>query len=208
VTLQAFAAVIGGTQSLHTNARDEALCLPSEDSVEIALRTQQIIAHESGVADTVDPLAGSYLVENLTSEIEGEVRKVIRKVDEMGGAVKAIETGFFQKNIEESAYRYQKALEDESTKVVGLNCYISDRKHELHLTTPDKKIQEEQVGRLEKVRKRRNASDVKSALKNLADCAHSDENLFPAVLEAVKSHASIGEITDTLRDIFGSHDRQ
>ena len=206
VTLQALAAVLGGTQSLHTNSRDEALCLPSEDSVEIALRTQQIIAHESGAADTIDPLAGSYAVENLTSAIEEEAAAIIEHVDEMGGSVKAIEEGYFQREIEESAYSYQKALESGSMKIVGLNCHLSDRKPDLNLMTPDAKTQEEQVHRLGEVRKKRDAAAIELSLRRLEECARSEENLFPHVLAAVKGRATLGEITDTLRSIFGSQD--
>jgi methylmalonyl-CoA mutase N-terminal domain/subunit len=208
VTLQALAAVLGGTQSLHTNSRDEALCLPTEESVELALRTQQIIAHESGVADTVDPFAGSYLMEHLTSALEGRVRAMIEQVDEMGGAVRAIEKGYFQNEIEDSAYRYQKGLENESVKVVGLNCYRTERMPGVTLSTPDPQTQKDQIERLKRVRGRRDTTLVRQTLEKLSDCCRSGENLFPIILEAVRQRASLGEITGTLKEVFGSHDGQ
>lgn len=201
--IEALAAVLGGTQSLHTNSRDEALALPSEDSVRIALRTQQIIAYETGVADTIDPLAGSYYVEKLTDEIEARALEYIKKIDDMGGAVAAIERGFLQKEIQESAYRYQKAVEQKEKLVVGVNCFEIKEEPPKGLLRLDPAIAEAQKKRLAELRARRDNSAVARALKEVEACARSDRNLVPAIVEAVRSYATIGEICDVLRGVFG-----
>lgn len=201
--LEALAAVLGGTQSLHTNSRDEALALPTEESVRIALRTQQIIAYESGVADTVDPLAGSYLVEKLTDEIEEKAEEYIKKIDDMGGAVKAIEKGFMQREIQESAYRYQRAVETKEKLVVGLNCFEVEEEPPTGLLKVDPKIAEAQKERLKNLRARRDGKALGTALKNIEKAARGQDNLVPPILEAVKAYATIGEICDVLRNVFG-----
>lgn len=202
-TLQALAAVLGGTQSLHTNSRDEALALPTEESVRIALRTQQIIAYESGVADTIDPLAGSYFIEKLTDEIEARAMEYIEKIDDMGGAVKAIENGFMQREIQESAYRYQKAVESKQKMVVGVNCFQVEEEQPKNLLRVNPAIAEAQKERLRSLRARRDERAVASALKGIEAAAKGEDNLIPPILEAVKAYATIGEICDVLRDVFG-----
>jgi len=202
-TLEALAAVLGGTQSLHTNSRDEALALPTEDSVRIALRTQQIIAHESGVADSVDPMAGSYLVERLTDEIEGKAEDYIRKIDEMGGATAAIEQGYMQREIQDSAYRHQKAVEAKEQLVVGVNSFETKEEKPAGLLRLDPAIAEAQVKRLRAVRARRDGKAVSAAFKDVEAAARGDANLMPPILHAVKAYATVGEICDILRSVFG-----
>ncbi|HHW17683.1 MAG TPA: methylmalonyl-CoA mutase family protein [Firmicutes bacterium] len=202
-TLEALAAVLGGTQSLHTNSRDEALSLPTEDSVRIALRTQQIIAYESGVADTIDPLAGSYFIESLTDEIEAKAEEYLKKIDDMGGAVRAIERGYVQREIQESAYRYQKAVESKEKMVVGLNCFEIKEEPPKGLLRVNPEIAETQKERLKNLRRRRDGRAVASALKSVEAAARGNDNLVPPILEAVKAYATIGEICDVLRDVFG-----
>ncbi|UCF31296.1 MAG: methylmalonyl-CoA mutase family protein [bacterium] len=207
VALQALAAVLGGTQSLHTNSRDEALALPTEDSVRIALRTQQIIAHESGVGSTVDPLGGSYAVESMTDRIESEAGEYIRRIDGMGGAVKAIEMGFQAGEIEESAYRYQMEVEAEERIVVGVNAFTVDEKEFAgDLLKVDPEVERSQVQRLVALRTRRNQAAVDSALRALTDAARDDANLMPLIREAVRVYTTLGEISDALREVFGTHD--
>jgi methylmalonyl-CoA mutase N-terminal domain/subunit len=206
VTLQALAAVLGGTQSLHTNSRDEALALPTEDSVRIALRTQQIIAHESGVADTVDPLAGSYYIENLTNEIEQQVWEYLDKIDEMGGALRAIEMGYFQKEIQNSAYEYQKAVESGEEIIVGVNKFETQEEPPKDLLTVDVSVQEGQIERLKKLKQNRDNHAVEASLKALETAAGTDENLMPYILECVESYATLGEICNVLRDVFGEYE--
>ncbi len=204
VALQALAAVLGGTQSLHTNSRDEALALPTEESVRIALRTQQLIAHESGVTGTVDPMAGSYAVEALTSTIERGAAEYIRRIDEAGGAVNAIEAGFQQREIEESAYRYQMDIESEKQIVVGVNAFtVEDEQQEGELLRVDPAVEKAQVERLRSLKTRRNEKDVQSALRSLKDTASGDGNLMPVIREAVRKYATLGEISDVLREVFG-----
>jgi methylmalonyl-CoA mutase N-terminal domain/subunit len=205
VTLQALAAVLGGTQSLHTNSRDEALALPSEDSVRIALRTQQIIAHESGVADTVDPLGGSYFIEAMTNQIEKEAYNYIQKIDELGGAPEAIEAGFIQQEIQESAYRYQKEVESKEQIVVGVNAYRIEEAPPSGLLRVDPGIEKAQVDRLEKLRKKRDGERVEKCLADLKKGASGQENLMPLIIEAVKAYATLGEICGVLRDVFGEY---
>jgi len=204
VALQALAAVLGGCQSLHTNSFDEALCLPTEKAVRIALRTQQIIAEESGVADVVDPLGGSYYVEWLTDRIEEEAMRYIEKIDEMGGMVKAIESGYVQREIQRSAYEKQKAIDRGEITVVGVNKYQIEEEIQIELLRVDKAVVEKQIRRLQEFRKNRDKNKVDEALSKLRKAAEKeDENLMPYVLEAVKARATLGEMTDALRDIFG-----
>jgi len=206
VTLQALAAVLGGTQSLHTNSFDEAYALPSEQAVTIALRTQQIIAYESGVTDTIDPLGGSYYVEYLTNQIEEKAAEYIARIDEMGGAVAAIEKGFMQREIMESAYRYQKEVESKKRIVVGVNEFISEEKTPIKILRIDPEIEKKLVERLNEVKRQRNNAKVKEALDKLHKAAEKeDENLMPHIIQAVKEYATLGEICDVLRKVFGEY---
>jgi len=206
VALQALAAVLGGTQSLHTNSRDEALSLPTEKSVQIALRTQQIIAHESGVANTIDPLAGSYCIEALTNEIERRALGYIEKIDEMGGALAAIERGFIQREIQESAYRYQRAVERGEQIVVGVNEFVVEEETPLRRLKVDPAVRERQIARLRALRERRDGEKVSSLLVRLKETAQSDENLMPIILECVQAYATLGEICGVLREVFGEYE--
>jgi methylmalonyl-CoA mutase N-terminal domain/subunit len=205
VTLQALAAVLGGTQSLHTNSMDEALALPTEESVQVALRTQQIIAYESGVADTVDPLAGSYYVEKLTDEIEARSRDYLDRIDAMGGALAAIEAGYIQREIQESAYRYQKAVEAQAQIVVGVNRFQAAEERKPRLMRVDESAGAAQVGHLRRLRAERDAAAVKHALAALQDAAQADANLMPLILDAVEAYATTGEICNVLRRVFGEY---
>ncbi len=205
VTLQALAAVLGGTQSLHTNSRDEALSLPSQKSVRIALRTQQVIAHESGVTETVDPLAGSYYIEKMTKEIEDAVMEYINQIDKLGGAPKAIEKGFIQREIQNSAYQYQKDVEDKKRIVVGVNKFQSEEETMKDLLKVNPEIEKQQVKKLEEVKSIRAEKEVKEKLNRLKEAANSDENVMPFILDCVKNYATLGEICDKLRDIFGEY---
>ncbi|MDH7477194.1 MAG: methylmalonyl-CoA mutase family protein, partial [Candidatus Bathyarchaeota archaeon] len=205
-TIQALAAVLGGTQSLHTNSFDEALCLPTEEAVRVALRTQQIIAYESGVTNTVDPLGGSYYVEALTKEMEGKAMEYIQKIDDMGGVVAAIEKGFFQKKIAESAYRYQREVEEKKRIIVGVNEFaIEEEECPIELLRIDPKVEKEQVERLQKLRRERDNRKVKEILEKLHYAAEKEENLMPTIIEAVKAYATLGEITDVLRKVYGEY---
>jgi len=205
VTLQALAAVLGGTQSLHTNSRDEALSLPTEESVQIALRTQQIIAHESGVADSIDPLAGSYLIESWTDQIEQHAAAYIEKIDAMGGALKAIEKGYMQREIQESAYRWQVAVDACDKIVVGVNQYRVEEKPELNLLRVDPGVGARQAARLRALRARRDNELVSIKLSRLREAAQSNDNLMPLILSAVESYATLGEICAVLRQVFGEY---
>jgi len=205
VTLQALAAVLGGTQSLHTNSRDEALALPTEEAVQIALRTQQIIAHESGVADTIDPLAGSYYVEHLTDEIERRSREYIETIDAMGGALAAIEQGFIQQEIQDSAYRYQKEIERQDRVVVGVNRFTVEEETTLRRLKVDPAVGERQAVRLAALRERRDGERVGALLARLKEAAQSDENLLLVILECVEAYATLGEICGALREVFGEY---
>lgn len=205
VAFQALAAVLGGTQSLHTNSRDEAFALPSEDSVEIALRTQQLVAYESGVTETVDPLAGSYFVEALTSEIERRALDYIKKIDDMGGAVKAVESGFIEDEILDSAYSFQKAIESRERVIVGVNRFQTDAVVPANLLRVDPAVLEGQVARLGFVRQERDSASVASALAELRTCASGTDNLMPPILEAVKKRVTLGEICGVLREVFGEY---
>lgn len=204
VTLQALAAVLGGCQSLHTNSFDEALCLPTEKAVRIALRTQQIIAEESGVADVIDPLGGSYYVEWLTDKIEEEAMKYIEKIDEMGGTVRAIEKGWIQREIARSAYEKQKAIESGDVTVVGVNRYMIEEEIEMELLRIPKDVVEKQIARLKRFKEDRDRNKVVESLNDLKRAAEKENvNLIPYVLNAVRCRATLGEITDALREVFG-----
>jgi methylmalonyl-CoA mutase N-terminal domain/subunit len=205
VTLQALAAVLGGTQSLHTNARDEALALPTETSALIALRTQQIIAVESGVTNTIDPLAGSYAIEKLTSQVEEGAKEYMRKIEAMGGTPRAIENGYVQREIQQAAYEYQKSIERGERVVVAVNRYQDERTTPLPILRIDPETERTQVERLGTLRARRDASRLQAALRQVEENARSEQNLMPAILEAVKAYATVGEISDALRKVFGEY---
>lgn len=205
VALQALAAVLGGAQSLHTNARDEALALPTEESARLALRTQQIIAYESGVADVADPLGGSYYVESLTSEIEKRALEYLDRIEAMGGALRAIETGYMQKEIHQSAYQYQRRVESGEEAIVGVNVFATEEESPIPLLYIDPEVEREQVRRLAELRARRDSAAVRRSLREVERCAASDRNLLPAIIEAVEAYATLGEISDALRRVFGEH---
>ncbi len=205
VAIQALAAVLGGTQSLHTNSMDETYALPSEQAVTIALRTQQILAYESGVANTIDPLGGSYFVESLTNEIEREAWDYIKKIDEMGGMVKAIELGYPQREIQESSYWYQKAVERKEKIVVGVNEFVMEENEKIPILYIDESVAERQLQKLREVKKERNYTRVKETLSNLKKAVADDENLMPYILDCVKAYCSLGEIMDTLREMWGTY---
>ncbi len=203
VTLQALAAVLGGTQSLHTNSYDEAYATPSEEAVTTALRTQQVLAYESGAADSVDPLGGSWMVESLTGVIREAAEKYIAKIDSLGGALKAIESGFPQREIQESSYRYQKEVESEDRAVVGVNKFVAPYQKIKGLLRFDPVAAQQQVNRLNDVKRSRNRSAVEDALENLKKVATSRENTMPAFIRCVEAYTTIGEISDVLRGVFG-----
>ncbi len=208
VAYQALSAVLGGTQSLHTNSRDEALALPSEPSVLLALRTQQVIGYEIGVTDTVDPLGGSYFIEKLTDQVENDILSYIDKIDEIGGAVEAIEKGYIQKEIQASAYRYQKEIESEERVVVGVNRFTISGEQPIDLLKMDPATSQRQVERLKEVRLSRNQAKVAETLQELRRAAQGSDNLMPAIFEAVKAYATLGEICGVLRDVFGEYQQQ
>ena len=205
VTIQSLAAVLGGTQSLHTNGYDEALSLPTEEAARIALRTQQIIAFESGAPDTVDPLAGSYFVEALTNEVEQEAWKLIQKIDAMGGSVSAIEEGFIQDEIARSAYTYQKQIEDNSKIIVGVNKFQVKEDNSIPILKIDDSIRAIQTEKLNKLKSQRDPAKCDQILQQLNDKASSGENIMPTVLEAVEHKCTLGEIADELRSVFGEY---
>ncbi len=205
VTIQTLAAVLGGTQSLHTNSRDEALALPTEQSVKIALRTQQIVAHESGVTNTIDPLAGSYYVEALTDQIEKEAEEYISKIDAMGGVIDAIEAGYVQTEIQKSAYKFNQELERGERIIVGQNKFQEKEEQKKDLLKIDEKVQRDQVEFLNKIRAQRNNNEVEQKISALKSAATGENNLMPFILDAVKSYASIGEICNAMREVFGEY---
>lgn len=206
VTLQALAAVLGGTQSLHTNSMDEALGLPTEKAATIALRTQQIIAHESGVADVADPLGGSYYVENLTAELTELAKKYLESIDVKGGVVACIESGWIQSEIQNSAYRYQKDLESKKEIIVGVNDFTdSAAEEEYPILKVSEKVAREQIARLKKFKTKRNKSKVKQSLDQIMHAAEANTNLMPLFVTAVENHVSLGEISDALRRVYGQH---
>jgi methylmalonyl-CoA mutase N-terminal domain/subunit len=202
---QALAAVLGGTQSLHTNSMDEALALPSEYAVKVALRTQQLIAHESGVVNTVDPLGGSYFVEALTNRMEQEVYEYFRKIEAVGGVIPAIEKGFFQREIAEAAYRYQMEIDTHQRTVVGVNEYIEGDSIRIPLLEMDAQGYERQVARLEKVRRTRDAERVRVTLEALREATQGTENTMPYILDCVRAYATLGEIMGVFREVFGEY---
>ncbi|ACJ16598.1 methylmalonyl-CoA mutase, N-terminus of large subunit [Thermococcus onnurineus NA1] len=206
VAIQALAAVLGGTQSLHTNSYDEALSLPTEKSVRIALRTQQIIAYESGVVDTIDPLGGAYYIEWLTDHIYEEALKYIEKIQKMGGMMRAIERGYIQKEIAESAYKFQKEVEEKKRIIVGVNEFIVDEPLDVEILKVDPSIREKQIERLKKLRSERDNKKVEEALDKLRNAAEKeDENLIPYIIEAHRHLATLGEVTDVLREVWGEY---
>jgi methylmalonyl-CoA mutase, N-terminal domain len=205
VAIQALAAVLGGCQSLHTNSLDEALALPTEDAALIALRTQQIIANETGVANTIDPVAGSYAIEHLTNEIERGAMAYIGKIDSLGGMLRAIESGFVQTEIQKAAYEYQRAVETKEQVVVGVNDFIAEEERAIPTLRIDPQIEREQVERVQALRARRDAHKTRAAIVELERRASTEENLLPAILGAVEAYATVGEISDTLRRVFGEY---
>ncbi len=204
VAIQTMAAVMGGTQSLHTNSRDEALALPTQESAKIALRTQQIVAHESGITKSVDPMAGSYYLEDLCDKIEIDVRKYLKKIEKMGGSVKAIERGFFQSEIRQNAYRLKREVDDQRRILVGVNKYVEEEEQPKLLRIDDK-VEKQQHKALKRLRSERSASKWEKALNDLKSAADTDSNLMPFIISSVKAYATTGEISDTLREVFGQY---
>jgi len=206
VTLQALSSILGGTQSLHTNSRDEALALPSEESVRIALRTQQVIAHETGVPDVVDPIGGSYLIEHLTNQIEEEVNKYLKRIEDMGGMLSAIEKGFIQKEIQESAYSYQKQLENNQRQIIGINKFSpEENRPSFEIDYPPEELEENQINQLKEIKSSRSEKKLNSSLKSLKEAAESDKNIMPFILDCVKEMATVGEITSVLKETYGTY---
>ena len=205
VAVQAMAAVMGGTQSLHTNGRDEALALPTENAARIALRTQQIIGYESGVTNTVDPFAGAYHIEKLTNEIEAGARELIDRIDQVGGTLKAIESGFIQRQVQDSAYKAQQAIDAGESVVVGVNKYQTDERSSIEVFRVDPELERQQVERVQGVRAHRDANAWRAALDAVASAAKGRENLVPRIVTAVEARATVGEIADTLRGVFGEY---
>jgi methylmalonyl-CoA mutase N-terminal domain/subunit len=203
VAIQALAAVLGGTQSLHTNSMDEALALPSEHAVTIALRTQQILAEESGVANTVDPLGGSFFVEAQTNRIEAQAYDYFRRIEELGGVLPAIEKGFFQSEISDAAYRYQREIDEDVRKIVGVNAYQDLKPYEIPILEMDPQGYWRQVDRLERLRKERDNGRVGQSLDRLRIACLGTENSMPFIMEAVRSYASLGEIVGVMKEVFG-----
>jgi methylmalonyl-CoA mutase N-terminal domain/subunit len=204
-TIQALAAVLGGTQSLHTNSMDEAWALPTEKAATIALRTQQILAHESGIANTIDPLGGSYFIETLTNEMEEETYKYFDRIEKMGGVVESIKKGFFQREIADSAFRYQREIEENDRIIVGVNDYITEDMLEIPVLKIDPEVERTQLARLQKTRKTRNKKKVDELLSRLQRAAEGTENLLPHILAAVREYATVGEICNALRDVYGEY---
>jgi methylmalonyl-CoA mutase N-terminal domain/subunit len=206
VTLQALMAVLGGTQSLHTNSFDEAYALPTEQAVTVALRTQQIIAHETGVIDSMDPMAGSYYIEYLTDKIEERALKYIEQIDKMGGAVAAIEKGFMQREITESSYRFQREIEAKKRVIVGINDYVSEEKVTIKTLKIDPQVEKTLTDQIRNVKSSRNQTKAKEAIDRLHDAAAKEnENLMPFILQAVREYVTLGEVCDTLRTVFGEY---
>jgi methylmalonyl-CoA mutase N-terminal domain/subunit len=205
VAIQALAAILAGCQSLHTNSLDEALALPTEDSALIALRTQQILAHETGVVNTIDPVAGSYAIEHLTNEIEQGAIDYITKIDAMGGMLRAIESGFVQGEIQKAAYDYQRSVESKDQIVVGVNDFIAEEARTIPTLRIEPEIERSQVARLNALRAKRDNAKTQAALTELQRRAATKENLLPAILTAVESYATVGEISDALRQVFGEY---
>jgi methylmalonyl-CoA mutase N-terminal domain/subunit len=210
-TVQAMAAVLGGTQSLHTNSYDEALALPSEDAVRVALRTQQILAEESGVGDTVDPLGGSFAIEKLTDEMEAEIMEYLEQIRELGdgsmrdGVLEGIDTGFFHREIQEASYEYQQRVDAEEEIVVGVNKYEIDKEPDPDILKVDENTRERQLNRLERVKDERDDDAVDEALGDIADAIESDENTVPYIIDAVKAYATMGEIMEVFEEQYGAY---
>jgi methylmalonyl-CoA mutase, N-terminal domain len=204
-TIQALAAVLGGTQSLHTNSMDEALGLPTENAARIALRTQQVIAHESGVADTVDPLGGSYAIEELTNQLEAKALDYIEKIDAIGGMLRAIETGYVQTEIQDAAYEYQRRVETEDAIVVGVNKFQTDELEKIQILSINEQVERDQVERVRAVRERREASTAEAAVRDLRETAAGTENLIPRILKCVEAEVTVGEISHCLREVWGEY---
>ncbi len=208
VAIQALAAVLGGTQSLHTNSLDEAMALPTEEAVKVAVRTQQILAHESGVTRTVDPLAGSYYVESLTRDIEEAAMAYIEKIEELGGIIECIETGYVQKEVTKAAYEYQKKVERGEEIIVGVNAFVEEEEPKLRLLEIDESFEQYMCQRIQELKQRRDSEAVRKALDRLREAAFRDENLMEPTLEAVKTYATLGEIWDVYRERYGSFDEK
>jgi len=204
-TIEALSAVLGGTQSLHTNSMDEVLALPTEKAVKIALRTQQVIAYESGVANTIDPLAGSYLIETLTNQLEAEAEEYFRRIDDLGGVLPAIDCGFLQQEIADAAYEYQRSVDQGRQVVVGVNRYNSGEKVQIDLLKIDPDVEEKQVRRLKQLKEKRDGDAVKRSLDRLKQTAAGGDNLIPKILEAVKVYVTEGEIVAALKEVFGEY---
>lgn len=205
VTIQTLSAILGGTQSLHTNSFDEALALPTEDSVRVALRTQQIVAHESGVAETIDPLAGSYYIETKTNQLEADAQTYIDNIDNFGGVVSAIERGYIQKEIQNSSYQYLTDIENKNRIIVGVNQFLVKEDQKPNLLKIDFQVQEQQIQRLQALKQRRDNRVVHNKLTHLKQAAESSENIMPAILDAVKAYATLGEMCNVLREVFGEY---
>ena len=207
VALQALAAVLGGANSLHTNGMDEAWALPSEKAALLALRTQQLIAHESGVASTVDPLGGSYFVETLTNQVEEGAREYFRRIDDLGGALPCIDNGFFVREIADASYRFQREVEDQGRIIVGVNDFVTEQEDmDIPILQMDKEGERKQIARLNEVRRTRDNREVSRTLADLRQAARADKNLMPFILSAVKAYATLGETMDVLRDVFGVYE--
>ncbi len=204
-TLQGLAAVLGGTQSLHTNSFDEALCLPTEKAVKIALRTQQIIAYESGITDTVDPLAGSYYVEWLTNKMEEEAEKYFTQIEELGGVIPAIKANFLQKEVANASYKYQQEVENRDKTIVAVNQFQQEESTAVPILRIDDDVAQEQVEKLEQIKKDRDNNKVHETLESLKTAAEGTENLMPFIMDAIRAYASIGEIINTLKEVFGTY---
>jgi methylmalonyl-CoA mutase N-terminal domain/subunit len=204
-TMQATAAVLGGTQSLHTNSKDEALSLPTEDSAKLALRTQQILAYESGIADIVDPLAGSYYIESLTNSIEHKAVALIKKIDDLGGAISAIENNFQQNEISNTAFEYQRAIESKEQIIIGLNKYEDIENDTVPLQNIDHNAIDDQLNRLKKFKSNRNQNNVAVSIQKLEMSLTTNNNLLPIIIECIKNHCTLGEICQTMRKIHGEY---
>jgi methylmalonyl-CoA mutase, N-terminal domain len=203
--IQALAAVLGGTQSLHTNSYDEALALPTEQAARIALRTQQIIAYESGAPQTIDPLAGSYYIESLTNEIEKRAAEYLGKIEVLGGMLKAIERGYVQREIQNAAYEYQQAVDQEDAIVVGVNRFEVEEEKPIPIQRIDPALEPKQVERVRALRARRDVGPWQAALKGVEDAARSGANVMPRILDAVEAYATVGEVSDAMRKVFGEY---
>jgi methylmalonyl-CoA mutase N-terminal domain/subunit len=204
-SIQALAAVMGGTQSLHTNSMDEAIALPSEKAAMLALRTQQVIAHESGAANTIDPLGGSYFVETLTKEMEDEASAYLRRIDDLGGAIPAIEAGFFQREIADASYRYQREVDRRERIIVGVNDYVTDEPIDIPILRMDPSGEGRQVERLRRVRRERDGREAVRCLEALAAACRDGANVMPALLDAARAYCTLGEMCDVMREAFGAY---